>query len=456
MPRCGNALALVVATWTVAAAPADDNWPQFRGPQSTGAVDNSALPITWSATENVLWKVDVPGRGWSSPIVWGDRVFLTTVVNTAEESTPRRGLYYKGEQKEPSPDVHQWKVLCLDLRTGAPLWERTAHEGRPASTFHQKNTLASETPVTDGQRIYAYFGNQGVYCYDLAGNPLWQRPMEARATRLGWGTAASPVVFGDKLFIVNDNDEESYLLALDAKTGQELWRKPRDEKSNWATPFVWQNELRTELVTIGSNKARSYDLDGNLLWECGGMSTNTIPTPFASGGLLYLASGYVMDQRKPLLAVKPGASGDITLGEDQTANEFIVWSQPKAAPYNPSPLAYGSYLYSLLDGGLLSCFDARTGQEVYRRQRLPEGRSFTASPIAYRDRVFCFSEYGDAFVISAGPEFKIEGKNSLGEDEMIMASPAISGDKLLIRTMDHLWCLKEGASIPPEKTADEG
>lgn len=453
----GMAMGLLLLSRLSAAQADDANWPRFRGPHSNGASDNSALPTTWSATQNVLWKVDVPGRGWSSPIVCNGRVLLTTALNTAADAELRRGLYFGGEQKEPSPDVHQWKVLCLDLDTGRTLWERTAHEGPPASTHHIKNSLASETPVTDGQRVYALFGNLGVYCYDFDGQLLWQRAVEPKRTRLGWGTAASPLVHEGRLYLVNDNEEESYLLCLDAATGDELWRRPRDERTNWSTPYLWANDLRAELITTGANKARSYDLDGNLLWECGGLSSNTIPTPFARDGLLYVASGYVMDKRKPVLAIRPGASGDITLGEEETSNEFIVWSQPKAAPYNPSPLLYGDYFYSLLDGGLLSCFDARTGEKQYGPNRLPEGRSFTASPFAYRDRIFCINEYGDTYVVAAGPEFRLIGKNSLGEEEMAMASPAISGDKLLVRTVDHLWCLKEGARIEADATpAKEG
>ena len=416
-------------------------WPQFRGPDARGVATGANLPDRWSATKNVAWKTDIPGRGWSSPIVWGNRIFLTTVVNTGTTEEPKKGLYFGGERKQPE-DVHQWMVLCLAMDTGDVLWKRVVHEGKPESSIHLKSSFASETPVTDGERVYCVFGSLGVYCFDMDGNELWQVPIEPRATRAGWGTAASPVLHGDRLYLVNDNEDDSYIAALNAKTGEEVWRTPRDEESNWATPYVWVNELRTEIVTPGTGKVRSYDLDGKLLWSLGGMSSITIATPYASDGLLYLSSGYVLDPRRPIFAIKPGAAGDISLADDETSNEFIAWSQLKSAPYNPTTLLYDGRIYVLYDLGFIACFDAKDGKELYGKRRLPNGRAFTSSPWAYNGKMFCLNEDGVTFVIKAGDVFEEVGMNQLAEDDMCMATPAIAGDRLIIRTSARVYCIK--------------
>ena len=433
----------LVAGLMPASGRGDDNWPQFRGPHATGVGDGDQLPDRWSAIDNVEWKIEIPGRGWSSPIVWGDRIFLTTVENQGTSPDAKKGLYFKGEQREPPGSMHLWKTLCLDLDSGKIIWERTAHQGKPETTLHIKNSYASETPVTDGKRVYAYFGNLGVFCYDLAGEPVWSKRLEPHAIRAGWGTAASPALFQDRLFIVNDNEETSYLLALDAVTGKELWRKERDEQSNWSTPFVWQNDLRTELVTAGTNRVRSYDLEGNLLWELAGMSIITVGTPFAQDGLLYVGSGYVLDLRRPLYAIRPGGAGDISLPAGKNSNETIAWCQRMAAPYNPSVLVYRDRLYVLYDKGIFACYDARTGDVIYDKQRIPNGRAFTSSPWAYGGKVFCLNEYGETFVYEAGDEFKPLHTNVLADDDMCMATPAIAGDRLLIRTAARLYSLKK-------------
>lgn len=424
-----------------------EHWPQFRGPDARGVASEPNLPDGWSAVENVAWKTDVPGRGWSSPIVWGDRVFLTTAVNSGELETPTKGLYFGGNRPEPRDVQLNYKVLCLDLASGRMLWQRSVHQGASNSPIHLKNSFASETPVTDGERVYAYFGNLGLYCLDLEGNVEWSRRFEPRATRYGWGTAASPVLHGERLYVVNDNEQESFLIALDKKTGEQVWRVERDEKSNWATPFVWKNETRTEIVTPGTGKTRGYGLDGELLWEFGGMSSHTIPTPLAAHGLLFVTSGYINTLTRPLFAIRPGATGDITLQKDQAANEYIAWCQKKAGPYNPSPIVYGDYLYVLYDRGMIACYDARTGEEVYGRRRIgPAARAFTSSPWAYNGRVFCLNEDGVTFVLRAGDEFELLHTNKLADDDMCMATPAIAGDRLILRTAARVYCIRRSAS----------
>ncbi len=431
MRRLSAALVFLLAG-TVAA---DTNWPQFRGSQSGRA--EGRYPETWSTTENVVWKTAIPGSGWSSPVVWGDKVFVTAVVTDGKPAPPRKGLYIQDLTGRTPPGVHRWMVYCLDWSTGKILWEKKAHEGTPPGTRHVKNTYASETPVTDGERVYASFGNLGVFCYDSGGKELWSRKWPARKTRMGWGTAASPVLHGGRLYVVNDNEEDSFLAALDVKTGREVWRVGRKEKSNWATPLVWRNDKRTEIVTAGSGRVRSYGLDGQLLWELAGMSTISIPTPSAAHGLCYVSSGYVADWRRPVYAIRPGGSGDISLKGNETANASIAWCQKLAGPYHPSPVVAGDYLYVLLDRGLLSCYDARTGKEVYQRERLPGGTAFTASPLAADGKVYCLSEDGDTFVVQAGPRFKLLARNRL--DEMCLATPAAVRGSLLVRTASRLY-----------------
>jgi outer membrane protein assembly factor BamB len=425
---------------SAALASAAMNWPQFRGPEALGVADGAEFPDHWGTNENVIWKIEVPGRGWSSPVVWGDRVFLTTVSSEGEIEVPKKGLYFGGERREPPKATHQWLVLCYDLKSGRELWRQGAHRGTPSTTLHVKNSYASETPVTDGQQVYAYFGNVGLFSFDLDGKPGWSTNWPAVKTRYGWGSAASPVLHEGRLFIVNDNEEKSFIVALDAKTGRQLWHQDRNEASNWATPYVWKNEKRVELITPGRGKVRSYDLEGRLLWEFGGMSSIVIPTPFSQFGLLYVCSGYVGDKTRPVFAIRPGASGDISLKGGETNNEFIAWYQPTAAPYNPSPLVYGDVFYVLFDFGFLSARDARSGAQIYEKQRIRNDiTSFTASPWAANKKIYALSEDGDTFVFQAGSEYKLLHTNSL--DEMCMATPAVAGNRLLIRAMRHLYCI---------------
>ncbi|HVS14918.1 MAG TPA: PQQ-binding-like beta-propeller repeat protein [Thermoanaerobaculia bacterium] len=450
----------IAAAVTLLAAPtgaaAQQHWPSFRGADALarGATD-PRLPATWSTTENVAWSVEVPGLGWSSPIVWGDRIFVTSVWSEADTEEPKKGLYFGGERMKPSQDVHHWTVYCFRMSDGGRCWEREVRAAAPEFPRHLKNTYASETPTTDGERVYAYFGNVGVWAFTLDGDEVWHRRFEPAETRFGWGTAASPVVHDGTLFIVNDNDDQSFLLALDAGTGEERWRVDRDEGSNWATPFVWTNELRVELITAGTKAVRSYGLDGALLWQLRGMSSIAIPQPFSDHGLLYVASGYVGDDQRPVYAIRPGASGDITLAEGARSNEHVAWSLPQAGPYNPTPLVYGDLYYTLLDRGFLTAHDAKTGEQVYDKQRIAQGAAaFTASPWAYDGKVFLLSEDGDTFVVEAGPEYRLIGKSSL--DEMCMATPAIADGSLIVRTRTRLYRLTDRNASPVERTAGEG
>ncbi|MCL5096075.1 MAG: PQQ-binding-like beta-propeller repeat protein [Candidatus Omnitrophica bacterium] len=418
------------------------SWPLFRGPGAGAVGSNAQLPEQWSASKNVAWKRDIPGRSWSSPIVWADTVFVVTAISPGESEPAKKGLYLGGERPNAPRPEHQWKMLCLDLNTGAIRWERLLHQGPPPEPVHLKNSYASQTPVTDGKRVYAFIGNVGVFALDFEGHPAWSRPVHPRKVRYGWGPAASPVLYGDRLYLVNDNDEQSYLLAMDKTTGKEVWRTERDEKSNWSTPFIWVNDQRTEIVTAGTGAVRSYDLEGKLLWRLEGMSSITVATPYADAGLLYVSSGFIADKTRPIYAIRPGDNGDISLQPGQTNNTGIAWSQPLAAPYIPSTLVYDGRLYVLYDRGELSAFNARTGAPLYTREKLPEGLHFTASPWAGNGHIFCLNEDGITFVLRAGDRFELLHTNKLAEDDMCMATPAAVGDRLLIRSAVRLYCIK--------------
>ncbi len=432
-------LALLLAV-TVTSAHAGD-WPAFRGgglATPPTKAEMATLPESWDAKTNVKWSADLP-QGWSSPVVVGGKVFVTAAVS-AKLPEPRKGLYIEDLNGKAPEGEHEWQVICLDADTGKVLWRKSPFKGKLGSTLHIKNSLASETPVVADGHVYSVFGNVGVVCHTIDGKEVWSNKLPVRKTQMGWGTGASPAFADGKLILVNDNEEESAIEALDGKTGKTVWRVKRDETSNWATPFVWRNKERTEIVTAGKGRVRSYSLEGKLLWELRGMSTIAIPTPFAAGDLLYVTSGYVLDPfQRPLYAIKPGAKGDITLKMGQTSNDFIAWRQQFAGPYHPTPVEYDGHVYVLLDRGFLSCYDAKTGKAVYERKRLG-GASFTASPWAYGGKVYCLSEDGETWAVKAGAEFAIAGRNKLGE--MAMATPAVAGGSVFIRTRTKLWCVR--------------
>ncbi|MFM7148670.1 MAG: PQQ-binding-like beta-propeller repeat protein [Gemmataceae bacterium] len=444
MRRIGCLALACFALSAPAEAPGEANWPAFLGGARSGAAAPS-LPTAWNATQNVRWKADLPGSGWSSPVVWGNRVFLTTAVSGEALPEPMKGLYISNLQGKLPGGEHEWRLVCLDADTGKMLWNQLAFRGPASSTIHIKNSLASETPVTDGKHVWAYFGNVGIACFDLDGKLIWKEKTPVHKTRMGWGTAASPILHDGQLFVVHDNEEKSFLMALDAATGKTRWRVERREGSNWGTPYLWKNSLRTELVTAGTDRVRSYGLDGKLLWEFRGMSVVSIPTPFAVGDLLYVTSGYVLDPvRKPVYAIKPGASGDITLGLGQSSSEHIAWVQWKAGPYHPTPVVHDGLLYILHDRGFIACYDALTGKEIYSK-RIGGGASrFTASPWAYAGKLFCLSEDGVTYVLQTGKEYRFVGRNEL--DEMALATPAIANGNLFIRTQSKLYCLRNPGS----------
>jgi outer membrane protein assembly factor BamB len=439
---------LILTTVSTGAVRAQ-NWPQFRGPQAGVAPDDPRLPDRWTTAENVAWRIDIPGRSWSSPIVWDDHVFLVSAVNARNPHQPMNpvvtylarslGGTMSGADISRSTDEHRWTLYDIEFQTGKIRWEREIRAAVPPQPVHQKNSYASETPVTDGERVYVYLGYVGLFAFDMKGTPVWSKPLDAPTMRTGWGTAASPVLHNGRLYIVNDNEDRSFIAAFDARTGAQVWRTDREgEGSNWSTPYVWQNEQRTEIVTTGTRKVRSYDTNGSLLWELAGMTSIHAVTPVAGHGLLFVSSGYFPDNPRPTYAVRPGAQGDISLETGETSNAFIAWSNPTLAPAYPSPLVLGDQYYTLMDRGFLTSNDPRTGAEIYGRQRIAvDSGTFTASPWAYNGKIFAVSEDGDTFVMQAGREFKLLGRNAL--EEMTLSSPAIARGSLFIRTATHLY-----------------
>jgi outer membrane protein assembly factor BamB len=462
------AATLAALACTLARAAGPSEWPQFRGPQGAGVADASALPETWSTKDNVAWVIDVPGRGWSSPIVWRDRVFVTSAISPGVFKAPSTGIFgndYVAEllkQGLAEDEVNRrvigrdieltsetgdirYMVYVLDAKTGNVIWEREAHRAKPFGGRHRKNTYASETPVTDGERLYVSFGgNVGIYCYSMEGTLLWRHDWPPQPIYLDFGTASSPIVHGGRVYQLHDNDGKSFFTALDAKTGKEIWNIERTAltgpmKSGWATPFVWETAGRTEVVTIGHGHVVSYDRDGRELWRLKGM-TQATPSPVAADGLLYVGSGSQGEANRPLVAIRPGASGDISLGPDQDTNAFVAWRQPRFSGYTPSPLVYRGRVYAINDNGILQVADAKTGSEVFKARVGGGGNTFSSSPLASQGRIFLLSEDGDTFVLRAADKYEEIAKNSLGE--MSLATPAADADSLYIRTQTRLYRIR--------------
>ena len=439
---------LLLATAGQSALGQTANWPQFRGPSVDGLAEGKTLPETWSATKNVVWKSDIPGWGWSSPIVWRDKIFVTSAVSENEREKLVIGGY-PGGRVHPT-DVHRWMTYCLDYESGKIVWEREAHRGVPPEERHPKNSYASATPITDGERVYAYMENIGLFCYDLEGNLQWERRWGSFPMRGGWGAGASPVLHKDRLYVVNDNEKESFMVALDKTTGEEVWRSSREEKSNWSTPYVWEHD-RTEIVTIGTNKIRSYSPDGNILWELSGTSGLVSQIPVAKHGLLYAGAGY---HYGPLYAIRPGAAGDITLQGDETSNQWIAWSQPRGSSIHPGYLISDERLFVLFDAGLLACSNAKTGATIFPRQRLNTGGGrFYACPWAYNGKIFLLNEDGTTWVVEDSSEFKVVRKNVLGD--YAWATPAIARGSLFIRTYASLYRLQDTSGAEPNSRSIE-
>jgi len=441
------ALALVAALVSLAAprppqVPADSTWPQWRGPGGLGVAAGTAYPATWSPDRNIAWKTPVPGRGHSSPIVWGDRVFLTTSIEGGPAPADHKPPIHPDFKHQPGylhPDsvgsdrLHTLKVLAFDTKTGRQVWEHTPYEGTMYDDRHRKNTYASPTMATDGTLVYAFFESGGLYAYDFAGRRAWSTSLGGIA-KAGLGPGTSPIVFENLLILQCDQEmgEGSFIVALDKSNGREIWRRDRKTRRSWATPLLVRTPSRVELVASGAEVVTSYDpRTGRELWRADGVRSHPIPSAVAGHGLVFLTAG---SQAKRALAIRPGGTGQLTDADG------IVWRYNKGTAYVPSPILYGDYLYLMTDKGLVTCLDARTGKMIYEGGRPPVPATFTASLVAFADRLLMTSEDGDTFAIKAGPEHGILATNSIGEP--VYASLALAGGTIYIRGERHLFAVR--------------
>src|SRR6185369_1417769 len=420
-------------------------WPSFRGQQASGIAERQNLPGRWDPKtgENILWRTPIPGLAHSSPVVWGNTIFVTSAVSSDPKATFRPGLYGDGDASQDRSQ-HRWMLYALDKRTGKIVWERVAHQGVPVDKRHIKSTYANSTPATDGRIVVAWFGSQGVYAYDVSGRLLWK--VDLGRLDLGaydiptyeWGPASSPIIWNNLVILQCDTQADSFLLALNAATGKTVWKTDRDELPSWGTPTIVTTETGPVLVTNASNFIRGYDpRTGKELWRLGGSSKITAPTPIFDEGFFIVASG--RGPERPIFVVKPSAHGDLTLPAGKTASEAILWSKTGRGSYMPTPLAYKGILYVLSNNGTFDAYNLKTGEEVYR-QRLPTiGSGYSASPVAADDKIYLSNEDGEMLVIGAGDKFTHLATNSMGE--LLMATPALSEGVMYVRSSNSLFAI---------------
>src|SRR5215510_4284322 len=439
-----NRLTFLVLSFSILiiSAPAQ-NWPQFRGPGASGVVEGQPAAQNWNAekAENLIWKTMVPGLAHSSPVIWGDVVFVTTAVTSAAKDETRYGLYGDVAPVKDDPK-HTWKVYALDKRTGKILWERIASEGLPKVKRHPKSTHADSTPVTDGKYLIVLFGSEGLYAYDFKGKLLWKQDLGVLDSGwfydpdYQWEHGSSPIIYKNLVIVQADVQKDSFIAAYNLKSGKPVWKTPRDEISSWSTPTVYEGKARAELITNGTKGIRGYDpLTGKELWRLTPNSEIAAPTPFVAHDLIYVTSGYRPIQ--PIYAIRPGATGDISLKEGKDSSDFIAWSKPRGGPYMPTPIVYGDWLYTLSNQGVLTAYDAKTGARIYQERLGGKGGAFTSSPVASDGKLYLSSEDGDVFVVKAGPKYELLSTNPVGE--VMMATPAISDGLVIIRGINHVF-----------------
>lgn len=431
---------------TTAPRKADDaHWPSFRGAHASGIAEGQNLPDTWGgeSAAHIKWKTRIPGLAHSSPIVWGERVFVTTAISSLGEASFRHGLYGDGDASQDK-SVHEWKVLALDKRTGKILWEQTAFKGAPREKRHIKATYANSTPATDGRYVVAFFGSQGLYAFEAEGRLVWKQDLGVLdagaydAPDYEWGNASSPIIYGDLVLVQCDTQKEDFLWAFDIKTGKTVWKTAREELPSWSTPNVYSNSARAELITNAPNFIRGNDpLTGKELWRLGGSSKITAPTPIFFEEMIIVASG--RRPEAPIFAIRAGAQGDITLAEGQTSSAQIAWSKKQRGSYMPTPIIYRDHLYVLGNQGIFDCYNLKTGEEIYRQRLAHQGGGFSASPVAADGKLYLSSEDGDMFVVKAGPQFEVLATNAM--DELLMATPALSAGMMFVRAQKHLFAI---------------
>jgi outer membrane protein assembly factor BamB len=415
------------------------DWPYWRGPEANGMAIGDA-PLHWTDTENVRWKTAIPGRGNSSPVLWGDKIFITTAVPTGaaskKEPAPKSGRGGFNAAAQGPQAEHRFDVLCIDRKTGKVLWQRTAKTAVPHEGYHGTyGSFASNSPVTDGKHVYAFFGSRGIYTYDMDGNLVWEKDFGVQMKmRMAFGEGMAPVLSGDRLILVFDHEGDSFMSVLDKNSGKEIWRVERDEATNWAAPLVVEYQGRKQIITAGSNKVRSYDFNtGELIWECGGLGANTIPQPVSQDDLVFVMTGY----RNPnLMAIRLGRTGDLT------GTDAVVWNQTRGNSYTPSPVLYDNKLYVLTDDAMVSCYNASTGEPYYHQTRLPKTYSFKSSPVGANDKLYLASENEDVVVLRMGEKFEVLATNTM-KDQMFIATPAISRGEIFLRSQNTLFCISD-------------
>lgn len=417
-------------------AKTEPSWPQWRGPSGQGTSEETKLPTQWTAKTNIKWKTSIPGRGHSSPIVWGNKIFLTTAIEGELTPGANPPKHIDGDKEYIHPDSvgvdkkHKFQVMAIDRQSGRVLWTQTAYEGIPYDYRHRKSSYASATPATDGRHVYAYFGSEGLYAYDMNGKLVWKADL-GKLSSVGMGHSTSPILYKDLILLQCDEEygKDSFVIGIDKKTGREVWRTPRKVQMTWATPLLVRTAKRDELITSGVESIVSYDPNtGTELWRHKGLDSNAVPSPVANRDTVFLSSGY---PTKIAMAIALGQSGDL---EDK-----VTWKYSKGTAYVPSPILYGDYLYLTSDRGVLTCLDPKTGEVKYEGGRVPVPASFTASPVAFDNKILLTSEDGDTFVVKAGPKHEILATNSVGEP--VYASPAVVDGNIFIRGERNLYCI---------------
>lgn len=417
------------------------NWPSFRGTSAGGVAEGYTTPVSWNLPEgeNIRWKTPIPGLAHSSPVIWGDRLYVTTAVSSNENEEMKVGLYGNIDPVEDE-SVHAFKVYCLDKNSGEILWDRTAHEGVPKVKRHPKSTHANSTPATDGDHVVAFFGSEGLYCYDREGTLLWKKDFGVldaaffRVPAAQWGFGSSPVIYNNMVIVQCDVMDGSFLGAFDLDSGKEIWRVSRDDVPTWGTPTVYSGKGRAQVIVNGWRHAGGYDAEtGKEIWKLSGGGDIPVPTPVFADGLIYLNSAHGM--MSPIYAIRPDARGDISLGEKDTANASIAWSIKRGGAYMQTPLIYHGYLYNLRGNGYLSCYEAKTGALLYR-EKVGTRSSFSASGVAADGKLYFSGEQGEIYVVKAGPEFALLAANPMGD--ICMATPAISEGVLYFRTQHYV------------------
>ena len=410
-------------------------WPQWRGPAATGVAPLAKPPLEWSEGKNIRWKIEIPGKGNSSPIVWGDRIYLTTAIATDKTVTPPATPEPSGRRGIAPTNVQKFVLLALSRQDGKIIWQQTAIEALPHEGTHPDGTWASNSPITDGEHIFADFGSRGIYCYDLSGKLQWKKDLGDMTTRNGFGEGSSPALHGNTLVVNWDNENGSFFVALDKRNGKELWRVNREEPTTWATPLIVLHEGKPQVIANATNRVRSYDLaNGNLIWENAGTTLNAIPSPVAAEGMVYVTAGF---RGSALYAIRLAeAKGDLS------NSAAVVWKHDQDTPYVPSPLLYDGKLYFLkVNTGILSCFNAKTGEPHYSRQRLESIANIYASPVGAAGRVYLVGRDGATMVIKNSASFEVLATNKL--DDGIDASPALVDNEIYLRGKKFLYCIAE-------------